>query len=418
MPIRFETYRPEQVAAVADFNRRIANATPHRAPLTAKSRWIPPIEGSRLKEEYILAMDEDVVRGAYTVKSQLFQVGGQRKTLGTWYVPISEGIVDRKYGLIGLQIARDVLEKQPLLFNLGVGSEESISRMFRAMKWLHADVPMFMKVNRPFRFLRYNGKLRAKRGMALALDTLAFSGLGSIGLRALQAFRGRSAPSPRKIDWEVKSEFGDWTDRIWESARHDYEMIAVRDAETMSRLIPSHGPPAKLLLVRHKGEEVGWVAVLVKQLRGDLSYGDLRVGIVVDCLAKAVDADMVIAAATDYLHRAGVDVTVSNQMQRTWCEAHERAGFLRAPSTMALNPSPALADLLDPFEEKSANIFITRNDGEGEFYSDKPDAEQAEPVAAAREATQAVSRSETPGFRPSPARAPLSRGRKVLAYRR
>ena len=115
-------------------------------------------------------------------------------------------------------------------------------------------------------------------------------------------------------------------------------------------------------------------------------------GIVIDCLAKAVDADMVIAAATDYLHKAGADVTVSNQMERRWCEAHERAGFLRAPSTMALNSSPALAALLDPFEEKSANIFITRNDGEGEFYSEEPETEQAasEPVAVTGLATQAI----------------------------
>ena len=393
MPIRFENYRPEQVRAVADFNRRIADATPHRAPLSWKSHWIPPVSGSPLKEEYILAMDGNVVRGAYTVKSQLFEVGGELRTLGTWYVPISEGIVDKKHGLIGLQIARDVLAKQPLLFNLGGGSEESISRMFRAMKWPHADVPMFMKVNQPFRFLRRNGKLREKRRMALALDALAFSGLGSIGLRALQALRKRPSARLRDTDWEVKSEFGAWTDRIWESARHDYEMIAVRDAETMSRLIPSHGPPAKILVVSHKGEEVGWAAVLVKQLSGDPSYGDLRVGIVVDCLAKAADADVVIAAATNYLCGAGADVTVSNQMQRTWCEAHERAGFLRAPSTMALNPSPALAVLLDPFEEKSANIFITRNDGEGEFYSDEPDAPHgaSKPVAVAGLPAQAVS---------------------------
>jgi hypothetical protein len=60
-----------------------------------------------------------------------------------------------------------------------------------------------------------------------------------------------------------------------------------------------------------------------------------------------------------------VDLIVTNQLHRDWCNAFARNGFLAGPSNFLFAPSPALAARLEPFEATAGRIHMTRGDGEG-----------------------------------------------------
>ena len=99
------------------------------------------------------------------------------------------------------------------------------------------------------------------------------------------------------------------------------------------------------------GKVVGWAVLLNTQMSGHKHFGDMRVGTLVDCLAKPEDARDVVACARDVLEANGADLIVSNQGSRAWGQALKHCGFLQGPSNLPFLASPKLAALLEPFAE-------------------------------------------------------------------
>lgn len=373
MGIEIVPYGNELVPMVCEFNRRMSEGgTSWGWYERAVDEWLPPRAGATVwRDHYLAVEDGEHVRGAYALKPQAWWVKGERLTVTDWQGPVSEGLLSRKYASLGLRMIRDMLKHQPLLYSWGHGGEEAkMLQLLRSMKWESHATPFCLRVCRPFPFLRESRYLRGTNANRRALDALAYSGLGWLGLKALFAGLAlRSAVSgarPAVPRFEVVESFGGWADALWERCAGAYEALGVRDAQTMNALLPATGwPPAIRLRVYRGSETIGWAAVMDHALEGDVRFGSMRVGSLIDCLALPEDAADVVAAADRFLRARGVDMIGANQAHPAWVAAFEANGYLVLPKRRYFVMSPALYAALQPFDRVSRGLHLTNLDGHG-----------------------------------------------------
>jgi hypothetical protein len=369
MAIEVVPYTAAWIAEVKEFNRRMrAGGTEWGWYESDVDSWIPPRPGQRVWREHYLAVEDGRhVRGAYALKPQEFWLRGAVRVVADYQGPVSEGILSRRYNTLGVRLIRDMLRRRPLLYSWGHGGlEQAMLQMLRSLGWTLVETPACLYVLRPLRFLRRNRYLRATAWQRFALDLLAGTGLGWLGVRALQRARAPwpRAPSGRRV--EVVPEFGAWADALWERCRDAYSAIAIRDAATLNALLPAGGwPPGIRLRVWRGAETLGFAVVLDTALHGDARFGDLRVGTVIDCLAPPADAPDVIGAAFAFLRERGCDLVFSNQSHPEWIRAFAAHGFLILRARRVFAASPALRKALEPFDATCRGLHLTNLDGHG-----------------------------------------------------
>jgi hypothetical protein len=370
MSIRIVEYAAAYEPAVAAFNRRMAEGgSSWGFYASAKPDWIARQPGQSVWREYHLAVDDDggAVHGAFALKPQRWHVRGAVHTVTDWQGPFSEGSIDARHATLGLRMLRDMLKKYPLLYSWGHGGDDQpVVQMLLKMGWVMHQTPFCLLVLRPARFLRLNRLLRSSPLRRLALDLGAYSGLGSVGLRALHAsIRWRHRSSFRATAAKVP-DFGAWADELWLRCKDRYLAIAQRDAASMNVLAPAVGwPPVVRLKVDAAGRTLGWALVMDTAMTDDPRFGSLRVGSIVDCLADPADAGEVVFAATRFLRERGVDIIVSNQAHPAWALGFAQNGYAVLPNKRMFAPSPALRALLEPFDETAQGLHLTNMDGHG-----------------------------------------------------
>lgn len=369
MSIEIVPHSAAHVDAVAAFNRRLADGgSPWNFYTEPEPAWIAPRPGQTVWREHHLAVDDaGEVRGAYALKPQTWLVRGEPHTVTDWQGPFSEGSVNVRFTTLGLRMIRDMLKKHPLLYSWGHGGDDQpVVQMLQKMGWVMHQTPFCLLVVKPARFLRMNALLRSTPLRRLALDIGAYSGIGFVlltlmhGVLRLRHFRRFSATAT------VETTFGPWADELWRRCKARYTAIAVRDSASMNVLVPPAGwPPGIRLKVDRGGQTIGWAVVLDTQMRGDARFGTLRVGSVVDCLADPVDTGEVVAVATRYLRRRGVDIVISNQAHPAWVQGFAQNGYAVLPNKRMFAPSPALRKLMEPFDETAQGLHLTNMDGHG-----------------------------------------------------
>ncbi len=378
MGIRIIPHSAELSDAVDAFNGRMRAGGSHWGFYTVPvDSWLPQQEGYHVWREYHLAVDDDgLVRGAYALRPQQFWIRGALHTVTDWQGPFTEGAVSPRYAALGLRMVRDMLKKFPNLYSWGHGgNEQPLVQMLEKMKWQLHETPLCLRVLRPARFLRRNNMFRDTVQKRLGLDLLALSGAGSVGLRAMHAGlklqsrsggNGRATRGGGATQTTEEPYFHDWTDEVWERCRDQYSALSVRDAATMNLLIRAQGwPPARRLRVARDGQTLGWAAVLDTKMNDDSRFGTMRVGSIVDCLASPEDAGAVVAAATDYLRECEADIVISNQSHPGWVQGFADNGYLILQDKRLFAASPALTELLTPFDEASRGLHLTNMDGHG-----------------------------------------------------
>jgi hypothetical protein len=366
MALVVQPYTAEWEPAVAAFNRRLAQGgVEFQFPERWESAWLPRQQDDLLLEEYYLATEGAEVRGGFALKHQLFQLADETVPLAFLGLPLSEGIVDPRYKQVGVTLLTGALKRQPLLFCLGMGGlGNPLPLLLRALGWTLQPVPFFFDVVHASQFLRNVAILRRRRAISVALDVAAASGLGTLALAALTSVRRRGRRSPG-VAVEVVREFGSWVTDIWEAGAGQYALAAVRDVRTLRRLYPATNPKFLRLRVTRGGRDIGWAVALDARLRRHPHFGDLRLGSLVDGFAIPGGELDVTSAATTILRERGVDLIVSNQSHRLWCDAHVRCGFFSAASNFIFAASPRLAARLSPFEGRPGLLHLCRGDGEG-----------------------------------------------------
>jgi hypothetical protein len=353
MSLQILPYAEEAVPAVRELNQRLLAggvAADLQFPETPDPGWMP---GMKL----FLAVEEGAVRGGYILRRQNFSMAGATWAAAHYRLPISEGVINRAYAMLGLRMVRDALSREPRLYALGMGGwDNPLPRMLKRLGWTMCAVPFHFKVVHPGRFLRNICALRTSPLRRAALDVAAFTGAGWLGMKALGLAR-RMPPNAS----DLAAGFAPWADEVWERSRPAYRLLAQRDAATLDQLYPPAGP--RFLRVRAAD---GWAVLLDTQMQGHKQFGDMRVGSIVDCLAPPESAGAVIRAATWQLEQRGVDMIVSNQLHAVWSRALEESGFRTGPSNYLLALSPAFAQ-----ETGGANhdqFHINRGDGDGPIH--------------------------------------------------
>jgi len=369
MPIRIEPFVPNHIPAVKDFNERLqAGGAPPEYVFfgTPEPTWLPRSNGKMIFNELFLALDGEVVRGAYALKHQPFQVLGETRTLGFYHHPFSEGIVSREHSLVGAVLLKDVLRRQPLTYCLGMaGMDRPLPRMLSALKWNLFAVPFRFRILRPFRFLRGMETLRQDPRKRYAMDAAAFSGLGPAGIHILQAWKGRASLGGSAAAVVLEPSFGEWADEVWSNCAGDYPLIAIRDRAALNVLFPVDNAWFKRLRISLAGRTAGWAVVATRQVQDHPQYGSLRVGQIVDVLGRKSDAGAILAAAVGFLKGQNADIATCNHSHASWVSAMDKAGFLTGPSNFIFAAPRALTAILSPFETYQTQLFFTRADGDG-----------------------------------------------------
>jgi hypothetical protein len=369
MAIRIVPHAEEHRTGVDAFNRRLFSKGGELGfYVEPVPDWIPPANGARVWREYHLAVDaEGAVHGAYALKPQEWQIGKEVHTVADWQGPVSEGQVDPKYGALALRMMRQMLKQRPLLYSYGHGGgEERVIQLVKEMGWVLTPIPFCMNVLKPRAFLRKARLLRSKPSRALAMDLLAVSGVGSVGIRALQWVQKARHHRRMRSTYIVQNSFGSWADDVWARNRHHYGALAVRDAEVLNRLFPSDGwPPVDRLQVMRDGETIGWAAVLHRKMSDEPRFGDLHVGNITDCFAAPADAADVIGAAIDHLSKTPTEMVYANMSHPAWTEAMAANGCVLIPNRRMFVTAPPLASYLNQAGIPASSIFLTNIDGHG-----------------------------------------------------
>lgn len=355
MSIEMLPHHPGLEPAIARFNRRLADGGVEpglRLPETPDPDWLPGTEAW-------LAVEGDEVRGGYLLRRHQFSIGGQLHPVAHYRLPLSEGLVNRAYAMLAALLVRDALDREPLLYALGMGGwNRPLPQILQRFEWRMAEVPFYFKTPHPFAVLRRLRALRSSLLRRLACDLAAFSGIGWLAMKASGVARRTQAPAPL----EIPTHFAAWSDQVWETSRPNYPIAAVRDAATLGQLYPPENP--RFLRLR---TAAGWAVVLDTPMHAHKQFGDLRVGTIADCLAPdARSVSEVIRASTRFLEDRGADLIVSNQLHHFWRAALESAGFRPGPSNFLLALSPEFAALATAHADQE--IHITRGDGDGPIH--------------------------------------------------
>lgn len=362
MKIRIEPYRAEMVEAVLAFNRRleaVSGVHPTRLPETASPSFLSNSGQDRFCQECFLACDGNSVRGGYILYRQIWSIRGESVAVGNCMRPISEGLIDRSYALVGLRIIHDALRRQPLQFGFGL-AHTPMYPVLKTMGWEIRPVPFYFKILKGRRFLERLPALHRTPARAHLANTAAAVGLGTLGTAI--ASRLSFPVSKRSLTIEEIGTFTSWSDRLWEAASRAYSVLPVRDSVTLNRLFGGRSEFTCLKLSEDSGP-VGW-AVLDSISSNQARFGDLKVQSIMDCLALPQDADAVAQAAAEYLWRRDADIILSNQSHPAWRKALRRAGFLRGPSTFLFGSVPALTSLLHEADPRGEATHFTRGGGD------------------------------------------------------
>jgi hypothetical protein len=366
MKIQIAPLTEDLTPAIQEFNRRIQPSGVTPLCDSPASCWLPRAPGKQLFEEYYLAIDGSAVRGGYVLRHTPALLNGQSFRMANFGQPTSEGIVDKRYGLVAIQLLQDAEKREPNLFGVGMGGwDEPVTRLLKAARWNVREVPFYFKVVRPFRLLRTAPVIRKTRWHTLAADLAAFSGLGALGLAGLNAAKTSNVFHGRRVLVEVMDSFSHWADIVWEQSAPEYSLVARRDSTTLNTLYRPGDPRYIRLRITERARTLGWAVVMDSVLNQHNRMGSVRAGLIVDCMAPVKHAEKVVQAATRFLIRRGVDLVRSHQSHAAWGAALRRTGFLPGPSFFMFAASRQMSAILDEVDPDYERIFFNRGDGDG-----------------------------------------------------
>jgi hypothetical protein len=92
--------------------------------------------------------------------------------------------------------------------------------------------------------------------------------------------------------------------------------------------------------------------------------GEMRVGTIVDALARPEHAHSVIWLAVWELQKRGVDLVISNQSHPEWGVALRRTGFLEGPSHCVFAAAGRLAEEIRALDPDARELHLNRGDGD------------------------------------------------------
>ncbi len=313
-----------------------------------------------------VAVEDEHVRGGYILTHQRAFVEGQLSDLQLIQFPLSEGIINIKYAILGLLLVKDALSRAPMLYGLGMGGlHMPLPKMLKVLGFRMHSVPFWFRVLNAARFLRNIQPLRTTPARRFALDALSYVPLVPRVLPLYHASKARPGPETRGVSMDTVPAFGPWADDLWTECASPYSLVSIRDAATLNwRLSPDNKSLHRIRLTRG-GQTIGWVVVTDSQFEGHKQFGSMRVGAIIDALCLPGEEIATMVAGVRYLRERRVDLMVSNQCASVWSAALQRNGFLGSSSNFIFAASPQLTTLISRDDPGFARVHMNRSDGDG-----------------------------------------------------
>lgn len=370
--IELREYATPDIDAVVAFNQRLSTGgVKYQFPVDyhyGSANDTEPNKCDNIYKKRYLAVDGIAVRGGYNLKCQTYLLNRIVQPCSSYQLPLSEGLIDKKYNMLGLSLLLDALKRQPFLFCLGIGGkEEALARIVAVLGWKVITVPFYFTIMRPARVLKYMSYLRRSFKLRLICDILRYSGLGVSGTLLVKLYakiRGYNS-AINATTCNVVDAFGDWADSIWEKSAGDYSFIGKRSGQVLNQLYPPNNKRIIRLQINHKNATVGWGAVLLTTMHHDKYFGDCVVGSLVDYFSVPGCEAIVVSACTKYLRTAEADLIVSNQSTKKWGISFLKNGYFKGPSNFLFAPAPAITNGIKTNDPTFEKVFLTRGDGDG-----------------------------------------------------
>jgi hypothetical protein len=364
MPTVIRELLPGDSEDIRQFNSRLEQAGVAFAFPVDSSKLLHKDPGvdAPYQTAYVLS-DGSAVRGGYILKHEQIFAGGQIFPVGNYQLPLSEGIVDRKYAIAGLQLIKDALARESRLYCLGMGSTaRPLPRLLAKLGWTVSKVPFLFRIENARNFTREIRWLRQDAGLRFLLDCARNTGTLA-GFVALARLRRRilrySAPAGASCA-EVP-DLPDEIDELFANVRGDYGLLCDRRAAALRMRLPAHDSKLLRIVLRRSDKVVGWAVVSISQLCGHKQFGNMKLGCIVDGLAAPADVGVLVGEACRRLESARCDLLVSNQTHAAWIKGLRQQGFFLGPSNFILALSP-------PLEACQAAVSLAhfnRGDGDG-----------------------------------------------------
>ena len=301
---------------------------------------------------------EHGARRLHLCAARISRFAAARSTAAHYRLPLSEGVIDRSYAMLGLRLVRDALAREPRLYAMGMGGwDKPLPQMLKRLNWGMCAVPFYFKVVHPARFLRHIRALRTSPVRRAALDAAAFTGAGWLGMKALGLTRRtavRTRHSRACLRPVGRQNLGALAPRL-RPARPARRRHA---GPTLSAVRPALPP-------RARGRRMGrrcWTR-RCKTTSSSAICASARSWI---AWPRRNPPPSVIRAAAGLLEQRGVDLIVSNQLHAAWSRALLESGFREGPSNFLLAISPAFVEASGGANHDQ--FHINRGDGDGPIH--------------------------------------------------
>jgi hypothetical protein len=364
MPTLIRAMLPEDAESIREFNSRLEKAGITFAFPVGSLELMqkdPGVEAP-YQAAYVLS-DGSAVRGGYILKSEQVFVGGQSLSVGNYQLPLSEGIVDRKYAMVGVQLIKDALGRQSRLYCLGMGNtDRPLPRLLSKLGWTVSKVPFLFRIEDARKFTQEIRWLRRGAGLRFLLDFARNTGAlaGIVGWTRLHR-RVFGSRTPAGVSFAEVPDFSEEIDELFFKVRGDYGLMCDRRAAAMRERLPAKDSKLLRIVLRRTGKVAGWVVVSISQLSSHTQFGNMKLGCIVDGLAGLPDVGLLVREACRRLEKARCDLLVSNQTHPVWIASLRRQGFYQGPSNFILALSPPLA----ASRAGVSSVHFNRADGDG-----------------------------------------------------
>jgi hypothetical protein len=370
MPIQIREYTAHERSAALAFNERMRAA---RAPTDFLLPDAPgglngaaPADAPVRWTNFLALDDAAEARGGFLLMEQAGWLNGRTVSVANYQSPLSEGIRDSRFGLVGMHMLKFVQRRAPHAYVVGMGApDRPLPRLLAAAGWSIAPVPFFFHLVRPGRVLREMPLFRQRKALELVARLAAHSGAGWAGIRLLQARRAVERWRARRLCIDRLTRWDAWVDDLWESVREGFSFAAVRDRRALEHLYPLEQSRYLAVAARDGGRPVGWAVAVKTPMRGHRQFGNLTVATILDAVARPAFAAPLLARVVEAI-AGDADLVITNQSHEIWQEACRRCGFLRGPSNFLFAASRPLAEAIGP--TGAGRTHIVRGDGDGRIH--------------------------------------------------
>jgi len=379
----FDFSSPEDTEALRRFSARLQGTGYGHWPLKPDT-----LDGADPDDEFpvrlrrILAGDGTEIRAQQDFYEHQLYIDGDANDFVWPRGPLSEAVLDPKYGMYGFALLRHGMRLQPFQMALAhLRLDEPPGSLFAGLGWKYDLMPGFIYPVRPAKVFRELAFFRSTP-RRMQLSRLArFSGAAH-ALQAGLALHNKVSRLRRDYRVTEFDRFEPWTDELWNSLVTKYKAVTRRDAAAMNRLYAPGDTRFRKYRVQKGGRDVGWFMTTCREMANHPSWGNLHTGVILDALADPSDAHDMLSLAKQTLLAEKVDVIISYWSHTRWKNAAKRLAFIPRQTGFYLFVSKAGQDRVLTKSCPLDAIHFTRSDCDGADTFAPPGPRDPEPDIA------------------------------------